>query len=161
MNNDVQAFAAEATERESSGEPRYPSDIGGMMRFLWSRIAADDLSDADLEWLSCASESVQLTAMNLGKTLSGVAALVQTEQDVLDAKARGPEKRLDLPPGSGAFQPYGLPEFLCGMAEIADSINETVTISSDAECLLRERWKKRALDAGWKRGKSQGGGGHA
>lgn len=135
QSESVQAARTRATEK-----PNYPISQGGLIRFLWSNIDRENLPDVQLEYLACGTESMEISAMNLGKTLAGVASLIQTEIGLRDeGKVCG-----------GAFQPHGIVEFLCGMAETADTIRESLAISSEAEAILRDRWEKRARALGFK-----------
>ncbi|WP_321899120.1 hypothetical protein [Paraburkholderia heleia] len=136
MHNDAKAFADHTIERKSDDRPRYTADAGGLLRYLWARIDSDvdSVTDADLEWLSSASGNAQMMAMNLSKTLSGVAMLISC-----DAAAEGSR--------AGAFQPADLPEFLWGAADVARTIEEVVTVASDSEFHLRERFRRRAESA--------------
>lgn len=125
--------------RPENDAPNYPSDAGGLLRFLYERVDAREMTDAELEWISRSSHTIELTALNLSKTIGGVAALIAIETDRDRASMK-----------SGAFQPFGLPEFLYGMADVAETINEIAAICSDAEFSLRERWRARALACGYK-----------
>lgn len=130
----------DAQHARTSDKPDYPISEGGLIRFLWSNIDSETLPDAHLEYLAYGTETMAMSAMNLGKTLAGVAALIQTEIDLHD------ERKMT----SGALQPYGLVEFLYGMSEIAATIKESLLTSSEAEVILRNRWEQRARALGFK-----------
>ena len=133
MDNDAKGFAARATTVESDERPRYVPTTAGLLRFFWERLDSqfDSVSDEELKWLTKASDNAQLMAGNLGKTVAGVAALVSYEMDRKGIR-------------SGAFQPHGLPEFLYGFADVAETIEQMIAIASESDFLLRERYRGRA-----------------
>jgi hypothetical protein len=90
-----------------------------------------EASEKELEWLSYTCDSTELMALNLRKTLAGVAALVADEMD------RGGLR-------SGVFQPHDLPELMYGAADTLGVIEEMTVIGRDASFELRERYRKRA-----------------
>lgn len=139
-SNDHSEQSQDAQHDRVCEQPNYPISQGGMLRFLWSRTDSEKMSDSDLHWLAYGTEDMQLVALNLQKTLAGVAGLVQTEIDLRDeGKICG-----------GSLQPHGLVEFLYGMSETAATIRESLVISGDAESILRDRWERRARELGFK-----------
>ena len=126
MHNDAKNFAGQKAPTETEDRPRQTHDAGGLLQFLWNRMDVHEASEKDLEWISSTCDSVELMALNLRKTLSGVAALVADEMDREGLR-------------SGAFQPTDLPELLYGAADTLHVIEEMSVISRDANFELRER----------------------
>ncbi|MEM5419645.1 hypothetical protein [Paraburkholderia ferrariae] len=131
-NEDQQIVGQEAAATPSDG-PKYASSTVGILRYLWSHLDSqiDSVSDEDLRWLSRATEEASLMALNLDKTVSGVAALLAYEIDSKGCR-------------SGSFQPYDLPELLWGIASTVGTIGEMVTIGGEADFALRRRCEDRA-----------------
>lgn len=133
MHNDAKEFTAQVRRQESGKMPNYVANAAGLLRCFWEKmdVQHQSISDAELKWLSNASDSAQLMAGNLGKTLAGVASAVAFEGSTSGLR-------------SGAFQPYGLEELLYGAADIAETIQQMCMIGSEADFLLRNRYKERA-----------------
>lgn len=132
MHNDAKQFVDQKASSAADQRPRETHDAGGMLQFLWERTDDKKWTDAELEWLSHANTSVELMAMNLRKTLQGVAGLVAYEID------HGGSTR------AGNFQPHDLPELLYGAADTLGVIEQMSHIGSEADFELRERYRKRA-----------------
>ncbi|OAJ61498.1 hypothetical protein A6V36_24305 [Paraburkholderia ginsengiterrae] len=131
MHNDAKNFAEQKAPAETEDRPRQTHDVGGLLQFLWNRMDIHETSEKELEWLSYTCDSTELMALNLRKTLIGVAALVADEMDREGLR-------------SGAFQPIGMPELLYGAADTLSAIEEMNAIGRDANFELLERYRKLA-----------------
>jgi hypothetical protein len=135
MHNDAKNFAASETTQAAEERPRETHDAGGLLQFLWDRMDGREWSDQELEWLSSTCDSTELMALNLRKTLAGVAALVAWEIDNKGLR-------------SGAFQPYDIPELLYGAADTLGVIEQMVVVGRDANFNLMERYRKLVAQKG-------------
>jgi hypothetical protein len=131
MHNDTKHFAEQEAPTAAEDRLRETHDAGGLLQFLWSRMEGHGWSDRELDWLSCTSDQAELMALNLRKTLAGVATLIAFEADKEGTR-------------SGAFQPHDLPELLYGVADTLGVMEEMIHIGIDADFKLRERYRKRA-----------------
>ncbi|CAG4919274.1 hypothetical protein [Paraburkholderia saeva] len=138
MHNDAKHFTEHETSVVGGERPSETHDAGGLIQFLWNQTDASKSTDKELEWLSYTCDQTELMALNLRKTLSGVASLLAWEIDSKGMK-------------SGAFQPHDLPELLYGAADMLKVIEEMTHIGIDANFELRERYRKRAEQNGGER----------
>jgi hypothetical protein len=138
MHNDAKNFAGQELPAQVEERIRQTHDAGGLIQFLWNRTDTREWSDRELEWLSATCNQTELMALNLRKTLSGVAALLASEIDGSGLK-------------SGAFQPYDLPELLYGAADTLGVMEEMIHVGVDVDFELRERQRKLAECKGGER----------
>ncbi|WP_176080813.1 hypothetical protein [Paraburkholderia tropica] len=133
MHSDKDQIDRDLAATDSNERPNYTADASGLLRYLWGRGCGqvEQMADDELEWVATASENAQLMALNLSKTLGGVAMLISC-----DSERKGLH--------AGSFQPHDLPELLWGAADTVKTIEEMVTIAGDADFHLRERYRKRA-----------------
>ncbi|MCY1301438.1 hypothetical protein D9M68_297900 [compost metagenome] len=123
------------TEPKANSGPRYTMSPDGFLTFMWDHVDTSTMSDANLEWLSNASDIASLWAQNLGDTLSGIGCLV-AEDVSADKVAR-----------SGALQDQDLPSLLFSAAESLRTISAMTFIASEAEFKLRDRLAMRLRPA--------------
>lgn len=121
------------TKPETTSAPRRAMDSAELINFLWQRLDDDKASDADLEWLSGATDNASLMAQNLGETLSGIGCLIG--EDCFN----GREGRAH----SGALQGEDMPSLLFTAADALRTISAMTFVGSEAEFKLRDRLAKR------------------
>jgi hypothetical protein len=138
MHNDARNFVGQETPTETRENIRQTHDAGGLVQFLWNRMDGREWSDREMEWLSSTCNQTEMMALNLRKTLAGVAALLAWE--ISNEGLR-----------SGAFQPHDVPELLYGAADTLGVMEEMTHIGVDADFELRERYRKRAERNGGER----------
>jgi len=128
------AREAQAEPKTNPG-PRYAMSPDGFMTFMWAHMDTSTMSDANLEWLSSATDIASLWAENLGDTLSGIGCLINEDVSA-DKVAR-----------SGALQSNDLPSLLFSAAESLRTISAMTQIGGEAEFQLRDRLAKRLRTA--------------
>jgi len=126
------AHEAQAESTPTSGR-RYAMSPDGFMMFMWEHMDISTMSDANLEWLSSATDIASLWAENLGDTLSGIGCLIN---DDVSADKVAP---------NGALQSNDLPSLLFSAAESLRTISAMTQIGSEAEFKLRDRLAKRLI----------------
>ena len=131
MQNDAKNFTEENAPEAPNTGPRESHDASGLLQFLWKRVDVKKATEEELEWLTFVHEGAELMAFNLSKTLSGVAALVAWETD---------NKGM----GSDAFQHSDMPELLWAAADTLATIEQMISIGSEASFDLKQRYRKRA-----------------
>ncbi|MDC6177537.1 hypothetical protein [Ralstonia solanacearum] len=124
-------------ERESTPVARRAMDAAGLISFLWERMDADKAGDADLEWLSEATDRASVMAQNLGESVSGIGCLIA--EDCFNGREGGTR--------SGALQDDDLPSLLFSVADTLQTISAMTFIGSEAEFKLRDRLAMRLRTA--------------
>jgi hypothetical protein len=104
-----------------------PSDL---LSFLWRTLEdSGKASDADLEWLSQASDCASVMALNLADTVSGIASLVSQDCSSEDVgRVR-----------SGALGGRDLPYLLFTVADTLRTVSGLSAVGHGAQFELRER----------------------
>jgi hypothetical protein len=97
------------------------------LSFLWDNFSAEHLSDADLQFLSLASEEASTVSQWLARHVNGVSCLINTDRQAASFVR------------SGALQDDDQTSLLNFIASQIEVIGELARIGGDASFMLRSR----------------------
>ncbi|WP_322095151.1 hypothetical protein [Paraburkholderia bannensis] len=99
-----------------------------LLSFLWDNFSPEHLSEADLQFLSLASEEASSLSQWLARHVVGVGCLIDTDRQEVTPFVR-----------SGALQDDDQPALLNFIATQIETIGEIARIGGEASFMLRNR----------------------